>query len=98
MAYTIITASYGNEDNTSAVINTEEVGHAAINPINYPEEWANLLAWEAKGNRIRPLVESTGYKTMIAEKQRRQQLKPIAAQKLASFGLTVEELKVLLNG
>lgn len=71
MTYTIKTASWGNEDKSSAIINTEEVGHVAISAADTPDEWQNLLQWEALGGRVRPLEESTAYQKQQAEETRR---------------------------
>jgi hypothetical protein len=42
MSYTIISAWWGNEDNTSAVIITEEAAAVAISEVDTPDEWASF--------------------------------------------------------
>lgn len=96
MTYTIKTASWGNEDNTSAILNTEEVGHVCISERDTPQEWVAMLAWSDAGNVIRPYGEGSAYK---AEKERQAvsaARKAEAEKKLAKIGLTVDDIKAVL--
>lgn len=45
MTYTIISAQYANENNTAAVIRTEEAGAVLLSEKDTPDEWAAMLAW-----------------------------------------------------
>lgn len=97
MRYTIKTASWANEDKSSAVINTEEVGHKAISAVDTSEAWAGLLAWQAAGGVIRPLTDGGAYR---AEKERQAASatrKAEAEKKLAKLGLTVDDIKAIVE-
>lgn len=43
MSYTIISAQYANEDNTAAVIQTEEAAAVLISQADTPDLWADML-------------------------------------------------------
>lgn len=45
MSYTIQSAQWGNVEQTSAVIITQEVGAVAISIIDTPSEWAAFISW-----------------------------------------------------
>jgi len=47
MTYTILSAQWGNAEQSSAVIRTQEVGHVAISERDTPEEWAAFQTWKA---------------------------------------------------
>ncbi len=52
MTITILSARYGNEERTSAVVITQERGAVAISELDRPEAWAALLAWQQAGGTI----------------------------------------------
>lgn len=85
MTYTIQSAQWGNEDNTSAVIFTKENGAVAVSLKDTPAEWANLLEFQ-KTNPTSPMPVFT---TPASTKQQRLE---------KQLGMTISELKVLLNG
>jgi len=84
--YTINFAKWANENNTAVVIFTMEAGAVAISEKDTPEEWDNFLNW-SKTNTVQlfPVTPPTPplTKKEIAEKR---------------LGMTIQELKVLLNG
>ena len=50
--YTILSAAFGDADDASAVIVTEEAGPVAVSPGDTPALWAALLAWRGAGGAI----------------------------------------------
>lgn len=48
MTYTILSAQWGNEDKSSAVITTKEAAAVAVSPVDTPEEWYAFLEWSSK--------------------------------------------------
>ena len=97
MSYTIKTASWANEDNSAAIINTEEVGHKAISKVDTPEAWDDLQAWVAAGNVIRPHGEGGAYKAELARQAATAARKTAAEKKLADLGLTVDDIRAILS-
>ena len=55
MTVTILSAKYGNPENTSAVVQTVERGAKAVSQDDTPSHWATLMAWQAAGNTIDPV-------------------------------------------
>lgn len=45
MSYTIQSAQYANEDNTAAIIMTDEAGAVLVSEGDTPELWAEMQAW-----------------------------------------------------
>lgn len=56
MTYTIQAAQYANEDNTAAVIVTEEAGAVLLSAVDTPDLWAEMLAWGAPDPFVRQLI------------------------------------------
>jgi hypothetical protein len=52
MSYTIISARWGNEEKTSAVIVTEEAAAVAISGVDTPDEWASFQQWLVGGGKV----------------------------------------------
>ena len=52
MPYTIISARWGNNERTSAVIITKEAAAVAISVADTPEEWARFQEWRADGGEV----------------------------------------------
>jgi len=97
MPYTIKTASFANAENTAAVINTEEVAHVLISFADTPLEWANMLAWQAQDNSIRAYGEGSAYKAQKAREAETAARKAQVAQKLAKLGLTVDDVRAIME-
>jgi len=93
---TIITASWGNEDKTAAIVNTTEVGHKAISERDTPQAWDDFLAWQADGGKVRALEDGTAFKIEAVKREEQAALRVSALAKLRTLGLTVEELRALL--
>lgn len=86
MTYTIHNAQWANEDKSSAVILSTEVGHVAISAVDTPVEWEAFLAWAASNMVIDlplPLPRPT--------KEQRFDCW------LAGMGMTVADFKALLG-
>lgn len=83
MTYTIRSAQWGNEENTSAVIFTKENGAVAISQNDTPDEWANFAEFR-KTNAVAsmPTFAPPASKQQALEKR---------------LGMTVAELKALLG-
>lgn len=96
MSYTIRTASFANAENSAAVINTEEVGHKAISAADTPDAWAEMLVWQAAGNRIRPYGEGAAYKAAREREAALAVRKADAERKIAALGLTADDIKAIL--
>lgn len=93
----IITASWGNEDRTSAIVNTREVGHKAISERDTPEAWADFQAWRASGGTVRALEDGTAYKLEQTRKAEQAALRASIMTKLERLGITTDELRAALN-
>lgn len=52
MTYTILSATYANDDHTAAVILTEESGVVAASEVDTPELWTKVLAASPTAFRI----------------------------------------------
>lgn len=87
MTWTIRSARWGNDDHTSAVVLSGEVGHVAISEVDTPEEWKGFLQWVSYGHPVEDLPPPP--------------LPPSATDKLDRFlarsGLTRAELKAALS-
>jgi len=46
MSYTIVTASFANEDNTAAVIMTAEAGAVLVSETDTPDLWPDVIAFK----------------------------------------------------
>ena len=97
MSYTIKTASWANEDNSAAIINTEEVGHKAISKADTPDAWDDLQAWVAAGNVIRPYGEGTAYKAAQAKLKVDAERKDMAEKKLSKLNITADDIRAILS-
>jgi len=58
MSYTILSAQWGNAEQTSAVVMTVEVAALAISAGDTPKDWADFQAWAAI-NPVAPVPTST---------------------------------------
>ena len=54
MTYTVLSASYANEDNTAAVVMTEEAAAVAASMADTPDLWAAMLAWGTPDAYVEP--------------------------------------------
>jgi hypothetical protein len=82
----IISAQWGNENHTSAVIVTDEAGAVAISAVDTPREWAEFQEW-MKSNVVADLPAA---------------LPPATKQQkfdrwLAGIGATPAEIKAMLG-
>jgi hypothetical protein len=85
MTWTIKAAMWGNEDHTSAVLVSEEVGRVAVSEVDTPQEWAAFLQWVSYGHPVADLPVPKPREPLSIE------------QKLARLGITREELKAHLG-
>ncbi len=104
MRYTILTATWGNEDRTSAILTTAEVGALAASEVDTPDTWADFVAWQAAGNIVRALEDGGAYKEKQerdrVERERQAEIarfKLSATAKLAALGLTDDEIGAILS-
>jgi len=74
MSYTILSAQWGNDEATSVVAVTEEVGAVALSQADTPEEWQNFLEWYARGNTVTNIVIPDPVPRTISDRQFFQQL------------------------
>lgn len=93
---TILSASWGNEDKSSAIVKTVERGHKAISA-HTPEEWADFIAWRLAGNPVRALEDGAAFKAALERKAEQAALRSSATSKLASLGITPEELRAVMG-
>jgi hypothetical protein len=94
---TIITASWGNEDKSAAIVNTTERGHMSVSERDTPEAWGDFLAWQAAGGQVRALEEGGAYKADHARTAAQAALRTLATVKLERLGITVDELRAVLE-
>jgi hypothetical protein len=97
MTCTILTASFANDDQTAVIIHTVEVGHQAISARDTPAAWAAYLAWRAAGGMVRPLEQGGAYQAALARDAGRAALRASALRKLATLGITPDELRSVLD-
>ena len=86
MTYRIRSARWGNEDKTSAVILTDEVGHVAISALDTPEEWAAFQQWTKKNM----VADARPKPRALTPQQKFDRL-------FARLGMTPAEFKTLLG-
>ena len=89
MTYKILAARWGNDDRTSAVVLSEEVGHAAISDRDTPEEWAAFLQWVSYGH----FVEDAWQPAPRAELTKAEKL----ARLFERAGVTIADLREVLE-
>jgi hypothetical protein len=87
MAYTILSATWGNEQQTSAVVVTQEVAAVAISQVDTPAEWANFQNW-LKTNPVAPLPVMPTKATLSTDQK--------FNNFLTQLGMTSTELKAEL--
>jgi hypothetical protein len=93
----ILAASWGNEDKTAAIVRTAEVGHKAISERDTPEAWADFLAWQKSGGAVRAIEDGSAYKAEQIRKANSAALTRSAEGKLASLGISADELRAVLG-
>jgi hypothetical protein len=88
VTYTILSARWGNDDHTSAVALSEEVGHVAISEVDTPDMWAALMQWCSYGHRVEDVPPPPPPLTKADKLDRL----------LGRAGLSIEDLRAALAG
>jgi hypothetical protein len=85
--YTIRSARWGNSENTSVIVITDEIGAVALNATDTPTEWSNFQNW-ALSNTVSPA-------TVVGPSPLTKQQK--FDKWLSGIGATPAEIKTMLG-
>ena len=97
----IISAKYGNQDRTSAVIMTEERGAVAVSEVDRPVIWSALMEWANAGGVIEdpsPEIVVTESDIAAAQIMKMPAMRGIVAFLADKFGTTPEQIILDIKG